>query len=686
MENKIENPSPHKTKSFKQAVLTFAEKLGRSEEEFKTLKSNSSAFWGVSIVLGLLLLGATLMVYGGQGEIERWNDPDADLVIPKSEWKLLFEESPIECGNNTAGSGCFADPKNSALWSATDTRADKGIYKKIRTQKGKKFWLGTIVPAEKVKLAADRYANKILIGWIGAGYKLWANGVLLEKGHIKKDKIPIVTTIPYSLLSGKSSVHLAIEVDYDTEAQFPLGMNWGSEAFVSAQGKGQLYAKMFFISETLPLISASINIATGILFFFFWFTARYKQEYLWLGSFCLALGINFISQVSFVYKSIGYDNAWGIWLANYFLEGGFALMLGLAYSRSSIKLINYIAIATVSLPILCWGLSDGTATMAAISKYVSTWGVIGCYVLATFIPLLQWHYLNHKTTSQEAQFRKNMLLVFSAGMAMMTISNLLVNLNVFTDHYVVYSRFIHIVVVFLMCLIVLADYKKQIKVSESYRLSKYHAAGRSGQWIKGCHVILDLKKSTEIAKAVVAKTGDLQFYGQLVREWYDQVTTAAIAGGGEVLSEKGDEVLLFFDRGYNKDSLENILSTLIAMEESQRTIEDKFDLPMQIRFRAAAVYGELQACWKGSGSGMRPGWDGQILVEGARQMELERQIPDNKNHSIAVFESKLLTNLSQDHAFEILQSHLSLVDKDSDSWEMAAAKLNINSAKKEKAS
>jgi hypothetical protein len=57
------------------------------------------------------------------------------------------------------------------------------------------------------------------------------------------------------------------------------------------------------------------------------------------------------------------------------------------------------------------------------------------------------------------------------------------------------------------------------------------------------------------------------------------------------------------------------------------TVQQTFDLPQPIHLRAAAMRGALCPIWKGSGEACRPAWDGTILVDCARVLELERMAP-----------------------------------------------------------
>ena len=177
-----------------------------------------------------------------------------------------------------------------------------------------------------------------------------------------------------------------------------------------------------------------------------------------------------------------------------------------------------------------------------------------------------------------------------------------------------------------------------------------------------------------------------QVYGAFVRTWYDRFMTVAESFGAEVMSEEGDAISLFFDEAENKHELPRLITALQDMVATHKKLTTDFGLEQDLHLRAALVYGQIQPCWKGSGSVSRAGWDGNILIHVARTLELERQVPGNENRSVLVVDAGLiqsemgLSRLGKQHAVRLLERSLCLPDKDKKVRKIAAIDLTPSSA------
>ena len=216
----------------------LAAAIGRQPGDGKKSTHRQTVAIGCGLFAALLIAGFAIFGWTGHGQLDRWQAPAPELILKKDHWKLLYEDTPVACADNAVGSGCLADPENDRLWQSSESRSDPELGRKVRSRQGKTFWLGYDIPKEQLRAAYGQGANWLAIGWIGAGFRVYVDGRLRVKGHV--EPLPVSVPIDWEDLRQGDHLRIALEIIYDTKAQFPISMLRGEEALSSAYQVSQV--------------------------------------------------------------------------------------------------------------------------------------------------------------------------------------------------------------------------------------------------------------------------------------------------------------------------------------------------------------------------------------------------------------------------------------------------------------
>jgi class 3 adenylate cyclase len=226
--------------------------------------------------------------------------------------------------------------------------------------------------------------------------------------------------------------------------------------------------------------------------------------------------------------------------------------------------------------------------------------------------------------------------MFGIGLTALTLLYYVNAQHVFSSsQYVYWYRFGHLGLVLFVATIVISEYREQERLVQKVKFSKYITNLRADEnrLINGALLRVDLKGSKKL-EAEAARKGIGFGYGTITGEWLSAMFEAIFRAGGEVLSDRGDEFLAFFDDTTFRSQKILFESVLRDMVTRQRSVERILGIGAgRMQFRATIVTGKLWVGWKNR----IPGYDGDVMAESARVLDLEKQLASDQK-SILVIE------------------------------------------------
>lgn len=625
---------------FKKILDFTASGLGRRADDALVMESRGWQAAHLGLFVALVIGGLGLFLYGLRTELGRWaGSDDGGLRIPLADWHVLYDSG--ECAIDPPyDSSCPAHSDHRSLWESAAKRTDTDHDAKSRSRPGVKTWLGVRIDTTLLHRAAELRAYNLYLGWSGVSYRVFLDGSEIAKGRWESSRIPVHLTIPRERLEAGRPLALVIGLTYDTESQSPAYLARGQEAFLDDEQLGRMIRQKVFVVETSPFSLALLNTVVSSIFLFFWWSARRKQEFLYLGLYCAVHAGIQIGLIDFVYKQFGFDWFYKTNLLTRFYEGAFGLFLALAFSRSRLSIFQYGVPFALGAPLFFILSTSDIGLINDRNGLTAKYFVPTCYVLGLASCLLQGVYLwanrKRRTFSRARLVR---LLVFTTGFVCLTILYISQAYGVSTPQYVAAHRMGHVAIVLFLVMIVLDDYRRDQRLIENVPVSKYHRRPTLPSGVYGALLKLDLKDST-----LISRTLENAKYGEFVTYWFARISEVITRHGGEILYELGDLVQAHFDTEGNSHRVENVFAAIDAVYLAQRDVEERYALKAPLHFKASITYGELIPIWKDSGTRRLPAYDddGTLMVASQRLMDLDYEIENRKGASFVFAETSEL--------------------------------------------
>jgi hypothetical protein len=354
-------------------------------------------------------------------------------------------------------------------------------------------------------------------------------------------------------------------------------------------------------------------------------------------------------------------------------DGVFALFLGLSFARTSRAFFQYALPMFLVMPlaVLAMPFPDASSKMF-FSASLGMFFVPICYWSASVICLLQAAYLKLHHGNHFRPVRRNRLLFFGMTLAVLgTVTYLRASGLASPNQFEVASRFIPLALVLLLGGVVVLEYSETEKAVRVSHLSKYHKRPILPTRVPGVMLKIDLKESTVLEKEAGARSG-AQEYGKLSTVWFSMMAQVVFEFGGEIIKEEGDSLIAFFDSESQKNPLLSAVWAAQKMSSSQAGLSQVFEMlgldpKRRVCFRGAIVSGDLFPVWKNSGPFKVPSFEGNVLVNASRLLDLEYEIPENKGKTLIVLEDSdfdAAEKFNPGFSEQLLLRHHRLTDSD----------------------
>jgi class 3 adenylate cyclase len=590
------------------------------------------------------ILGVTLVLFFDllSGEAARWSKAYPSVPLSAENWKLRENAPPGDCArDHLTGADCPANPANPALWRDGVSRFVTGTQLKRKAKRD--FWVGATFTPEMVNKAIAAGANQFLLGWVYSDYEVYVEGRWVLHG-LFQNRAATVVPISFSDLRPNTPLHVAILIHPDSEGSSAdyFARPW-QEGLATAEEASNYLSANVFTRSAKPFGLFLLNLLFSVMFFLFWQMQKRKQEYFY---FALFGAVGALVQVKFmdIFRGaldLPATHAFDLFL--YVAEGGFGFLTALSFARGRQSIfrngIPFLLIAPWTMMLL----PITTLTRSEIIHFVAAWFVPAAYVAGAAVCGLQAWYLYHSEKRHNLRSRIQQLSFFAIGMLLIGSLGVLESRHVLSLTVEAFTtRFTHFSIVLLLAVIALQEYREERQLLERSPISKYHRRPQLPELLRGALLCVDIKDSEYLFQESAATTGDS---GRMVRACLSHLWGAVIAEGGSVLSTAGDGLYAFFDGDDCPNPAES------ALRASDRMRERLAELARQLHaqglhhggdlgFRAGIAVGEIKPVWQEVDRVKVAGWSdtgtGNVFVETARLMEIERQLGSSKSVSHVV--------------------------------------------------
>jgi hypothetical protein len=598
---------------------SFSAALGRKEGEGPVIVASRTIRGKTFVLLAVYFALAIGLGYGFVPFRQEILKTTPEIKFENSTWRTLFEST--ECSEDGSIRSCPAHPENPRLWTSTSRRSDPGHYDSTRQRKGKEFWLGAVVTPEMLDRASALGANHLLLGWINSTFELWIDGALYTRENGVRRKVPFYVALPKARVSSEKPMHIGIRIDYDSEFVFPDFFRNEGAGLASAEIVQNSLRQFSFQGETRPTLIVGVFLVIGLSFTFFWASSPARQEYWYLALFALIQSAVQLHSSNFIWRAFSRETVYGVGVFTYFFEAAFALFLGFAYGRARIAIFKYGILLTATVPgilvIIFQSSVSRLQMMDSITAYLmptsAATGAIFCFAQAAVIAFT-------KTNVRVPRMRIFNLLVFGSGLFFLTLSYLARSIPEFSATYAFRDPLFHSLIVGFLSFVVILHYREQERLLEKTPISEFHKRLPLPNVIRGTGLSIDVKQSAKVRQIY----GD-EVYFNVINTWFSALCGEIRLFGGEAIVDGGDSVVAFFEGEAISTTMQAIRAAS-RCESVQVDVQRNLGLKVNLEFRSALFSGEISPIWKPTGKIRHPAFNGNVLVELSRLIELERNL------------------------------------------------------------
>ncbi|HAZ11576.1 MAG: hypothetical protein A2X86_21670 [Bdellovibrionales bacterium GWA2_49_15] len=609
-------------------LARLATLLVRTKDETALLEHNYYVVWRLFIAT-IMLVGFGLIYFPS---LYRAMGPNLqylpDVVLRAEKWHTIYETVPGSCAEDTSDfSSCPANYHNPALWKSPSNRGDDAHPARVRERIGKDFWIGVELTSDIKYLAMGKMANRLVIGWFNASYRIWIDGQLIMSGNGWYETEPVVLTLSREQLSTERPIRIAIQIFHDGGTLNPDTMNEGNkEGLYSAHGFDDYTRVVMLMLRTRPFILFATYVVFALTCILFWLPSRRKPEYFYLGFYTLICGFNQARLFDLYWSGVNVSTYQTTAFFLLFIEFGMAMILGLAFARLRERYIAGAFFLVFAVPLACVWLANSNADLQMLKELARDWAAPTFSLIGALVCLTQAWYLRRQGSTHKA--RSSQLVIFAALLVVMGVFE--GKLWWFEDGIfkLVWKGGEHLLLLFLIGGIILRDFRQQAKKAATNPVSAYHLREIAPEKLSGVVVVARLCSQQE--EAMDSKV-DRDSEGQI---WRSHFFNAVLRMKGTVIEHKKELLVAFFDEDQCPIP---IRSAIAAMEYLEMTTVASASMLFEFSgrkhttsFRASIGVGHIRPTWEDVGGTREPNWeeagDSTPFVIAARLFEMEEQV------------------------------------------------------------
>ncbi len=568
------------------------------------------------------------------------------ISLSAEDWRVLFTSEDSDCAKDKAvDAHCPAFPTEGLLWDAKFHRGSAEYKDALERNGANEYWLGTRIPAKRLRRAAQDSAPTLILGHFYGQYDLWIDGTYYSGGGYLDHDIPLSITFPMVRLGLDRDLFVAIRVRPDPS--FPASDQpgrWGAGGFYTTLEADKTWRWSVLEGITRHLVALGMFLLFSRILRVASAANQYAYDYIVGSQFALLLST--ISLISGDYStrllSVNAFDRFFFYLVC--LEGVFVVRLALAILRSerwlSLRTSAFMTLFSVVLLFFVpieWIREHGLIFMPAYVLPV-------CYLSAALLVGLRAREVFSRTNAASTG-RIEFLTVACFTLAITGVSYFIESWHA-PEAETHWSRYLNLITFYLLVRCLAKDYRMAVQLVESAPVSKYHKQQKLPQSIEGWVLMIDLRKSEHLFRAGASRSNG----GAIVNAVVSHLWSVIHGAGGQVLQSEGDSLVALFEKDASNNENRQLLAAIAGLDSCLKDLSTRLKdalpegtfLPA-LTFRASAVRGAVRPVWKSTGDVRLPAWieagNGNAFVDGARIMDLDRSV-DAEGESLVIFKSE----------------------------------------------
>ncbi len=590
-------------------------------------------------------------------DAQTWYNLTPQVVVEKNEWQVLIDPPEAEVLSQ------------SPLWVNAPQLNDEESSKKLKAGGLKKVWLKLVLPADKIKKAAELQAYYFRLGFLLGDFRIWVDdNQLVSIPSTYTGSIDLALPI-YKMNEGKEmTVVIALNPREGARNIAPLTL--GVESGLVNYKTGAAFMKFnHFINRSRPLALFFVYSVFSLMFFSLWRTNRIQREYLHLAAYAIVCSLpDLLFSDSFTTNRLKDGAAHTTYLIIVMLQAAAGLSLGLSFARSNSKIIAK-SIWTFLFFGVGFVLMAPVSSLSALRQPMNLVVMPLVFFVGAVTCLLQALWLSRGGLSGEFQPKRVVrLFSFSGVLAALSVYYFLQfngNFDYITKQLI--TGFPSLALVVFLGLVALTDYYQQNKLIKRIPISAYHRRAQLPAKLSGVVAMVDLKNS----ETYFTLAGQLDGNESIVPTALSNIWKAVSENGGTILRAEGDEVVAFFEGVAGENPVQKALVAMDSVAkhlgEYNQELQSRYVelADQQLHFRAAIAVGDIKPIWVEGVSGRLPGWnqvgESMAFVEAARLLEIEKQVDGQVAASRVLLQTSVTNNFPVTE--EELASRFSILQK-----------------------
>lgn len=564
-------------------------------------------------------------------QVSRWQSYSAEVELQLSRWKVLFE-SKGNCEERLEES-CDGNLTHGALWSSNQTLADTTFQSKVKSFRGKSFWIGLEISPQELIKAKSNGASTLGLGMFNSAYKVYLNDALVDSGS-GRDILPVSIHLPLELFEKNHPVRIAIQIDHNLGSRMPVWFNTErmSGLFKPDSAKAMLGFWTFVIGYEPILMSAS-SLLFGLFFLMMWLSVPKKAEYFYFSFYLITFSM--IAVVPFAPIAQGsfrpkfYEGEF--WLAA--IEGVLGGLIGISYSRArKVYFVFPVVIGFFVSGSIYLTVSDALEFYWYKDFLVKFFTPIMLAVGAFFCfsqKLLLGQKIAEGLNGVMLKARQKRLMMFGLLLLMTGIS-IAISRDL-SGEWGFFSRTVKLVLIGMLGISLFWEYREREQQFEVIQRSPFHNPfGGVSSEVFGFLVSLDLVGSSAFANFSASNKSSVR----PITIWNAHIGRVMHKNGGFKIADEGDGLKVFFNLPNTESNLEKVVETLLIAEKETKLIIEELHrtsvVPPELimKFRSSVVWGGLNPIWKDFVGVKTPEWEdakgATTLKDSQRIMDVEK--------------------------------------------------------------
>ncbi len=602
--------------------------LGRTSEDAKTLGDAQSNRAKILLFASVLAAFSALYAPSLWRAFGPTHPSEPQVLLPSKLWHLVYDSPAQACPYDASHTraDCLANPHNPTLWQSPHLRTDADKSALVNKRVGKEFWMGAEIPVSVLAEAHRLQANRLILGWINATYRIWLDGRYLTGTDGWHEAEPITLMLPMARLGEPRPLRLAIQIIHDTGRDDPDFFNkrLGGEGFATTLRLNDFKAVSGMYTRGRPF---SLFLAYGLLgvaFFVFWLPARTKSEYFYIALHALTAAFVNLQTMDLYWSAVSPAlNGFTKVTLEFYLPA-FGMFLGFAFGRSRRAFFRIGIPIALLAPVLAITAAPDPESMQLMQNVIRGYLTPAGYAIGALACLIQ--RFNSSVLSNAAlQVRRQRLGLFGVGLGGLALLYAVAYHTHWTGSLLAWLGIEHLGILLYFGVIALREYREQATRAQRTPVSEYHRREVLPERLSGALLVADFKAPP--GSHLRQRTSQNE---NATTVWRSHFFISIMKAGGVVVHHKGEELIAFFDTDRCSSPVRTALAVLEEVEAASKLMDIEFSRSRQaFCFRASIVRGDIKPIWETLGDQREPYWeeagDTTPFVESSRLLELERE-------------------------------------------------------------